>query len=318
MEYRRVGRSGLKVSAVSLGSWLTYGTAVEQESGAACVRKAWELGINHFDCADAYGDTPGSAEEALAGLLSEFPRHQYVLATKCYWPVGPAITDRGLSRKHIAESVHRSLQRLRTDYVDIMYCHRYDPETPLDETLRALDDLIRQGKVLYAGISEWEADQVTEGAAVTRSLGLHPIIVNQPHYNMLEREIEPEIMPACAREGIGLIVWSPLAQGVLTGKYQSADALPADSRAANPRFASLVKKRLTPDNLDKVARLQGVAREMGVTLPQLALAWTLRRSEVTSALIGATRPEQLTENAAAAAIQLGDAEQAAIAGILGA
>lgn len=304
MKYRRVGTTGLKVSEISLGSWLTFGTATDREQALATVRRALDLGINHFDCADVYGHRPGAAEEFLAEALEGVPRHSYVLTTKAFWPVGEGPNDRGLSRKHVVESVNRSLKRLGTDYVDIFYCHRYDPETPLEETLRAIDDLIRQGKVLYAGISEWPAVQIARGARITRELGLHPIAVNQPIYNMLDRKIEPEILPVCREEGIGLVVFSPLAQGVLTGKYRPGRGLPGGTRAADERVNQFMRRFLTEANLARVERLRPIAARLGLSLAQLALAWVLRLPEVASALIGATRPEQLDENVRAAGVTL--------------
>lgn len=317
MEYRRVGRSGLKTSAIALGSWLTYGTATEREAARACIRRALELGINHFDCADVYGERPGAAEEFLGEALKDVPRHSYILTTKCFWPVGDGPNDRGLSRKHIFESVNRSLRRLGTDYIDIMYCHRFDPETPVDETLRALDDLVRQGKVLYIGISEWTAAQIAEGLRVVDRYGLHPITVNQPVYNMLERKIEPEILPLCAREGIGLVVFSPLAQGVLTGKYRPGQAPPPGSRGADPKVNRWVQSMIEKGWPERVEKLRPIAADLGITLAQLALAWVLRRPEVSAALIGASRPEQLDENVKALEVKLGEAELKAIDEALG-
>lgn len=305
MEYRRIGLSGLKVSTISLGSWLTYGTVTEREAARTCVQRAYDLGVNHFDCADAYGDKPGDAEQFLGEALADFPRSSYVLATKCYWPVGPGPNDRGLSRKHIFESVDNSLRRLRTDYIDVFYCHRYDEETPLDETLRALDDLIRQGKVLYAGVSEWSATQLAAAAERARRWHLHPIIVNQPEYNILQRRIEEEVLPVCEREGIGTIVWSPLAQGLLTGKYRPGQSPPEGSRGAHPRVGRPMRGWLVEEHMQVVERLRPIAREAGLPLAQMALAWCLRSPLVASALTGATRPAQVEENVRAADVVLG-------------
>lgn len=317
MEYRRIGRSGLKSSAIALGSWLTYGTATEREAARACVQRALEVGINHFDCADVYGHRPGAAEEFLGEALREVPRHSYILTTKAFWPVGDGPNDRGLSRKHIVESVNRSLKRLGTDYLDIMYCHRFDPETPVDETLRALDDLVRQGKVLYIGISEWAANQISEGLVAIERYGLHPITVNQPVYNMLERKIEPEILPLCRREGIGLVVFSPLAQGMLTGKYKPGQPAPAGSRGADPQVNRWVQNMIQQGVPERVEKLRPIAHDLGLSLAQLALAWTLRHPEVAAALIGASRPEQIDENIKAVGVRLGEGELQALDAALG-
>lgn len=306
MRYRRLGKTGLKVSEIALGSWLTFGTATAREDALATVRKALELGINHFDCADVYGERPGAAEEFLREALAGVPRHSYVLTTKAFWPVGDGPNDRGLSRKHIVESVHRSLRRLGTDYVDIFYCHRYDPETPLEETLRAIDDLIRQGKILYAGISEWPAAQIARAAEIARRLGLHPVAVNQPIYNLLDRKIEAEVLPVCRDEGIGVVAFSPLAQGVLTGKYGRGRSLPPGTRAADERVNQYMRRFLTEENLARVERLRPIAGRLGLSLAQLALAWVLRLPEVASALIGATRPEQVEENVRAVGVTLSE------------
>ncbi|MGE5589495.1 MAG: aldo/keto reductase family protein [Bacillota bacterium] len=311
MEYRRLGRSGLKTSEVALGSWLTYGTVTERDAAIACVHRAYELGINHFDCANMYGAKPHAAEDVLAEALKEFPRSSYILTTKAYWPVGPGPNDRGLSRKHIMEQVHESLRRLRTDYLDIMYCHRYDPETPVDETMRALDDLVTQGKVLYIGVSEWTAAQLMEGVATNRELGLDPITASQPVYNMLTRRIEAEELPVAAREGIGIVAFSPLAQGVLTGKYRSGQ-IPSGSRAADPTVGKFVNRYLTEANLAKVEKLRAIAQNRGISLAQLALAWILRQPAVSSVLVGATRTEQVDDNAGASGIKLSGAELQAI------
>jgi len=315
MEYRKLGRSGLKTSEIALGSWLTYGTATERDAAIACVHRAYELGINHFDCANMYGATPHAAEDVLAEALKDFSRSSYILTTKAFWPVGPGPNDRGVTRKHITEQVHESLRRLKTDYLDIMYCHRYDPETPVDETLRALDDLVTQGKVLYIGISEWTAAQVMEGVATTRQLGLDPITASQPVYNMLTRRIEAEELPVAAREGIGIVAFSPLAQGLLTGKYRPGQ-VPAGSRAADPTVNRFINRYLTDENLAKVDKLRPIAQDHGLSLAQLALAWILRLPGVSSALIGATRTEQVDDNAGAAGVKLSEAVLRAIDDIL--
>jgi L-glyceraldehyde 3-phosphate reductase len=303
MEYRRVGKSGLKVSEIALGSWLTYGHAHDVDVARACVQRAVELGINHFDCANGYGSEPHRAEAVLQEALSPFDRHSYVLTTKAFWPVGPGVNDRGLSRKHIRHEVERSLKTLRTDYLDIFYCHRYDPDTDLEETWRTLDDLVRQGKILYAGISEWSAANIAEGVAVSRLRNLEPITVNQPGYNMFWRSLESEVLPLCRRESIGLVVFSPLAGGLLTGKYRPGSPPPQGSRAAGPG-APFITRNLTEANLERVAQLEALATELDLTLVQLALAWVLRWPEVASALVGASSPEQVEANARASGVTL--------------
>ena len=296
MQYRRLGRAGLKVSAVSLGSWITYGGSVGSDAALACVRAALDAGINHFDTADVYQG--GRAEEVLRQALDGVVRHSLVIATKVFWPTGDGPNDRGTSRKHIFESVERSLRRLGTDYVDILYCHRFDPDTDPEETMFALNDLIVQGKVLYAGISEWPADRIREARGIQRRLGLRALAAAQPNYSLLHRAIERDVLPACRDEGIGIICFSPLAQGLLTGKYRAGEGAPAGSRAAdNARL-------LRPDALARVDRLRPIADGAGIPLAHLALAWVLRHPEVTSALVGATRPEQVAENVAASHVGL--------------
>lgn len=301
MRYRRLGGSGLKVSEISLGSWLTYGGYVERENAVNSIKTAYDLGINFFDTANAY--EKGAAEELVGKALKAYPRESYVLATKAFWPMGEGPNDRGLSRKHIIEQVNASLKRLGHDYVDIFYCHRHDPETPLHETLRAIDDLIRQGKVLYAGVSEWQASQIAEALGVADRYLLDRIIVNQPVYNMFERYIEKEVIPLCERSGIGQVVFSPLAQGLLTGKYTSATDIPQDSRAAK---LERMRHRITEEKIAKVQQLEAIAAELGITVGNLALAWILSKRNIASALVGASRPEQVTENAKASGIDLSE------------
>ncbi|HZG58673.1 aldo/keto reductase family protein [Paenibacillus sp.] len=299
MNYRRLGGTGLKVSEISLGSWLTYGGYVERDNAVKAIQTAYGLGINFFDTANVY--ERGAAEEVVGETLKAFPRESYVLATKVFWPMGEGPNDRGLSRKHIMEQAEASLKRLKHDYVDIYYCHRYDPETPLYETLRALDDLVRQGKVLYVGVSEWQASQIAEALGTADRYLLDRIVVNQPIYNMFNRYIEKEIIPLSERSGIGQVVFSPLAQGLLTGKYTSANDVPADSRAAK---LENLRKGITEEKLAKVRQLEGVARELGLSVGTMALAWILRQPNVASALVGASRPSQVEENAKASGVVL--------------
>jgi len=301
MKYRRLGGTGLKVSEISLGSWLTYGGYVERENAVNSIKTAYDLGINFFDTANVY--ERGAAEELVGKALKEYPRESYVLATKAFWPMGDGPNDRGLSRKHVIEQANASLKRLGHDYVDIFYCHRHDPETPLYETLRAIDDLVRQGKVLYVGVSEWQASQIAEALGVADQHLLDRIVVNQPIYNMFERYIEKEIIPLSERHGIGQVVFSPLAQGLLTGKYTSASDIPEDSRAAKLDW---VRKGITEEKINKVKQLEGIAAELNISVGNLALAWILRQNNVASALVGASRPEQVTENAKASGIELSE------------
>lgn len=301
MEYRRLGKTGLKVSEISLGSWLTYGGYVEEQNATASIDKAFDLGINFIDTANVY--IRGEAEVVVGKALQKYARDSYVLATKVFWPMGDGPNDRGLSRKHVIEQCNASLKRLGTDYVDIYYCHRFDPETPLDETLRALDDLVRQGKVLYVGVSEWTAEQISEAVHLADKKLLDRIVVNQPHYSMLHRYIEKEVIPVSEKHGIGQVVFSPLAQGVLTGKYQKGAEAPAGSRATQKNLGSLFGL-LTDENLDRVENLKGIAADHNLSLAQLALAWILRQSNVASAIVGASRPEQLEENVKASGVKL--------------
>lgn len=301
MKYRRLGRTGLKVSEISLGSWLTYGKSVEDNTATKTIHKAYDLGINFFDSANVYEQ--GEGEKVLSKALKGFPRESYVITTKAFWPMGEGPNDRGLSRKHVYEQVHNSLKRMDLDYVDIFYCHRYDPETPVEETLRVIDDLIRQGKILYAGVSEWSAAQIEEAVGIADQKLLDRIVVNQPVYNMLNRYIEKEVLPVSSKYGIGQVVFSPLAQGVLTGKYLGGQ-IPETSRAANDEINNGVKGMLTEEVLDKVRKLDEVARELDTTLPALALAWILRQPMVTSALVGASRPEQIEANVKGSELEL--------------
>jgi aryl-alcohol dehydrogenase-like predicted oxidoreductase len=299
-----MGSTGLLVSEISLGSWLTYGNAVENEIAIRTMEKAYELGVNFFDTANVYNR--GEAEKVVGAALGKYDRASYVLATKVFFPMSDRPNDSGLSRKHIRESLHASLKRLKLDYVDILYCHRYDSNTPVEETLRAFDDLIHEGKVLYGGISEWTAAQIEEAAHIADSKLLNRFAVNQPKYNMLHRQIEEEVIPVSERNGIGQVVFSPLAQGLLTGKYKSLDDVPADSRAANSKMNFFIKRDLTEDSLEKVAKLTAIAESLGIPLSRLALAWILRQPIVASALVGASRPEQIEENVKASGVELPD------------
>ncbi len=314
MKYRRLGKSGVKVSEISLGSWLTYGGSVGEQTAIDCVHKAYELGINFFDTANVYHR--GAAEEVLGKALRPFARDSYVLATKAFWPMDDGPNDRGLSRKHIIEQCNASLKRLNVDYVDLWQCHRYDPETPLDETLRAIDDLITQGKVLYAGVSEWSAVQIDDALHTADRLMLDRIVSNQPQYSMLNRYIEKDIVPLCEREGIGQIVWSPLAQGMLTGKYKRGQQVPEGSRAAHEATAGMMQRFFTDENFDKIEALEGIAKRNDLSLAELALAWVLRMQNVSSAIIGASRPQQVEQNVKASDVFLTDEDLNDIAAIL--
>lgn len=313
MKYRNVGRSGLKVSEISLGSWLTYGKSVDDDIAIKTIRCAYELGINSFDSANVY--ERGAGERVMAEALRPFPRESYVVTTKAYWPMGDGPNDKGLSRKHVFEQLHGSLKRMQLDYVDIFYCHRYDPETPVEETLRTIDDMIRQGKVLYAGVSMWTAAQIEEAVAIADRYLLDRIIVNQPAYNMLDRTIEAEIIPVSEKYGIGQIVFSPLAQGLLTGKYRGGN-IPAGSRGANPEINRWIQEMIDSGQVAKADALQDLAEELGISLVEMALAWILRQPNVASALVGATRPEQIEANVKAVEVELSEDTLAKIGEIL--
>jgi len=315
MQYRHLGRAGVRLSTVGLGSWLTYGQSVEQDLAAQCIHKAYELGVNFFDTADVYFH--GAAEEVLGRALKEHPRSSYVLATKVYFPFDDGPNDRGLSRKHIMEQCHASLRRLGTDYIDLYQCHRYDPETPLEETLRALDDLVTQGKVLYTGVSEWSAVQIHDAVATARQFNLARISSNQPLYNMLTRTIEKDIIPLCEHEGIGQVVFSPLSQGILTGKYKPGQQPEQGTRAANEDINMFMKRLLSDEILTAVQQLKDLAEQSGYTLAQMSLAWVLRQPNVTSVIIGASRPQQVEENVKASDITLSDNLLGQIDDILG-
>ncbi|MGG1636961.1 aldo/keto reductase family protein [Paenibacillus sp. NRS-1760] len=299
IQYRNLGASGLKVSEISLGSWLTYGGYVERENAVKSIQTAYDLGINFFDTANVYAK--GEAEKVVGETLRAYPRESYVLATKVYGKIGDGPNDRGLSRKHVIESANASLKRLGLEYVDVFYSHRFDQETPLEETLRAFEDLVRQGKVHYVGVSEWTAAQITEAFAIADKYLLDRIVVNQPIYNLFERYIEKEIIPLGIRKGFGQVVFSPLAQGLLTGKYSSNQQVPEESRAAKQEN---FKNRITEEKLAKVELLKEIASELELTVGQLSLAWILRQPNVSSALIGASRPDQVEENVKASGVVL--------------
>jgi len=305
MQYRRLGRSGLKVSEVALGSWLTYGGASEDRIARECIEKAYNLGINFFDTANVYAR--GKSEEIVGKVLRTYRRDSLVIATKVFFPMGDGPNDRGLSRKHIFDQCHLSLKRLNTDYIDLYQCHRYDEETPLDETLRALDDLVTQGKVRYIGVSEWKPGQIMNALQLADKHDFDHLISNQPRYNAIGRDIESEIIPLCEREGIGQVVFSPLAQGILTGKYKPNMAPPPDSRAADPKQNQfLPAERLDPAQLERVQKLKPLAARLGLSIAQLSLAWCLRKPNVSSVIIGASRASQVEDNAKASGARLGD------------
>ena len=293
MHYRQLGTSDLKVSEIALGSWLTYGGGVEQARAIACIRAALDSGINLFDTANIYGR--GAAESLLGEALAGVPRASYVLATKLFFPMSAA--DRGLSRAQVFKQLDASLQRLRTDYIDLYQCHRYDPQTPLEETMDALTEVVRQGKVRYLGFSEWPADKIRAALAIP---GVERFVSSQPQYSMLWRAPEQAVIPLCRENGISQIVWSPLAQGVLSGKYLPGKAPPPESRAASDSMGGFLQREwLQAPVLDAVQQLKGVAGDAGLTLAQIALAWVLREPAVAAAIVGATRPEQIKENVAA-------------------
>lgn len=292
MHYRRLGRSGLKVSEIALGSWVTFGNQIDEQTAADLIHVAYDRGVNYFDNADMYAN--GQAEVVMGRAIRDLPREALVISSKVYWPTMPGPNGRGLSRKHITESIHATLRRLDTDYVDLYYCHRFDSDTPLEEVVRTMDDLVHQGKVLYWGTSEWEPAQIAQGWGVARQFNLIPMSVEQPKYNLFNRKrVEEELAPLVHEHGIGLTTWSPLEYGILTGKYN--DGIPEGSRASLESMA-WVRDRITAERIAIVRQLTDVARELEITPAQLALAWILRRKEVSAVITGATRPEQLEEN----------------------
>ena len=299
MEYRQLGDSDLEVSEISLGSWLTYGVGVERDASEACVRRAFDVGINFFDTANVYGR--GAAETFLGEVLSGVDRSSYVLATKVYFPMSR--TDKGLSRDQIRKQCDASLNRLRTDYVDLYQCHRYDKDTPLDETMDALTEVVRQGKARYIGFSEWKPGQIQAALDIS---GVEKFVSSQPQYSMLWRDPEDGVIDVCAKNGISQIVWSPLAQGVLTGKYAPESPPPEDSRAASETMGTMMGHWREDKILVAVQDLKPIADEAGLSMAQLALAWVLREPNVASAIIGASRPSQVDDNAAASGVKLSD------------
>ena len=315
MEFRNLGRSGLKVSAISYGNWLTHGSQVEEDAALECVARALELGITTFDTADAYAGT--KAEVVLGKALKDQRRERLEIFTKVFFPTGRGMNNRGLSRKHIIEGLNGSLQRLGTDYVDLYQAHRYDYETPLEETMLAFADVVRQGKALYIGVSEWTAAEITAAAALARELHV-PFVSNQPQYSMLWRVIEEEVVPACETEGLSQIVWSPLAQGVLTGKYLPGEPPPDGSRATDELGGkSMISRWMRDEVLQKVQALKPIADEAGLTMAQLGVAWVLQNPNVASAIVGATRPGQLDDNVKAAGVKLDAGVMQAIDDVLG-
>ena len=308
MQYRQLGTSDLVVSEISLGSWLTYGVGVEAERATACVRRAFEVGINFFDTANAYGR--GAAESFLGEVLSGVDRSSYVLATKVYFPMSDK--DRGLSAEQIRKQSEASLRRLRTDYIDLYQCHRYDKNTPLEETMEALTEVVRSGKARYIGFSEWTAEQIQAALAIP---GVERFVSSQPEYSMLWRKAE-QIIPLCEREGIGQIVWSPLAQGALTGKYKPGAPPPADSRAASSSMGSMMGRFRDDEVLAAVQRLRPLADDLGLTMAQFALAWVLQEENVASAITGASRPDQIDDNVGASGVALDEGVMAAVDEIL--
>lgn len=290
------------MSEISYGNWLTHGDKIEAEAATACVRTAFDEGITTFDTADVYAGT--RAESVLGEALDGVRRESYELFTKVFWPTGPGENDKGLGRKHIIESAHASLRRLRTDHIDLYQAHRYDPTVPLEETLRAFDDLVRAGKVLYVGVSEWTAEQISDAVRIAGELGLDRIISNQPQYSMLWRVIEADIVPTSEQAGISQIVWSPIAQGVLTGKYLPGQPPPSGSRATDRSGATMISRLIADEVLAAVQNLRPIAQDAGLSMAQLAVAWVLQNDNVASAIIGASRPEQVTENVKASGVTL--------------
>lgn len=308
MEYRHVGNSGLKVSELSLGGWLTFGGSVrDQQIAREIIEYAYENGINFFDIADIYAR--GESEKMMGEVLKQYPRHTLVISSKVFWPMSDDINDRGLSRKHIMESIDRSLERIGTDYLDLYFCHRWDENTPLLETIRAMDDLIHQGKVLYWGTSEWTGEQIQQASDLAAEHGLYPPQVEQPQYSLLvRRRFEDEIMPTAQANGMGLVTWSPLASGLLTGKYD--DGIPEGTRLDRTEW--LREGLLVEQKLDRVRRMKAIADDLSVSRAELALAWALRQPAVSSVITGATKLSQLQSNLKAAGLDLSEGDIAAL------
>ena len=309
MQYRQLGNSDLEVSEIALGSWLTFGVGIDARKSQDCIKGAFDAGINFIDTANVYGQ--GAAETFLGETLKGVARDSYVLATKLYFPMSD--TDKGLSASQIHKQLNDSLTRLRTDYVDLYQCHRFDEDTPLEETMQALTEIVKAGKVRYIGFSEWTAPQIQAAMDIP---GVVSFVSSQPQYSMLHREPEAEVIPLCADNGISQIVWSPLAQGVLTGKYGIGGQAPADSRALNPQMNIFIDKWLGEDLLKSVQQLSPIAADLGISMTQLALAWVLHEPNLASAIIGASKPQQVKENASASGIKLDDATLEAIDSVL--
>jgi voltage-dependent potassium channel beta subunit len=299
MHYRRLGKSGLKVSEIALGAWITIGNQIDEKISSDLIHAAYDQGINFFDNADAYAS--GQAETVVGKAIKDLPREALVLSSKVFWPTMPGPNGRGLSRKHMSESLHASLKRMQLDYLDIYYCHRYDPDTPVEEVVFTMNTFIQQGKILYWGTSEWEAAQICHARGIARQFNLIPPVVEQPQYNMFHRKrVEEELTPVCREFGIGLTTWSPLYYGILSGKYN--DGIPEGSRASLENM-SWIRNRITDEKIEKVKSLTSLANELEITTAQLAIAWLLRRKEVSAVITGATRLEQLDENLLAAEAQ---------------
>ncbi|WP_067606521.1 aldo/keto reductase family protein [Nocardiopsis listeri] len=316
MEFRHLGNTGLIISEIAYGNWITHGSQVEEDTATSCVRAALDAGITTFDTADGYAQ--GKAEEILGRALKGERRDGLEIFSKLYWPMGEGKNDRGLSRKHVVRGCEDSLRRLGTDYLDLYQAHRFDYTTPLEETMRAFEDLVRQGKVLYIGVSEWRAEEIERALKIADEMGFDRIVSNQPQYNMLWRVIESEVVPLSEREGLGQIVWSPIAGGILTGKYKPGQELPAGSRAADPKSEKFLADKVSDQALlERVQGLEPLAAEAGLSLSQLAVAWVLQNRNVSTAIIGASRPEQVRSNVEAAGVKLDAGLMARIDEVLG-
>ncbi len=304
MKYRKLGKWGLKVSEIALGSWMTsLGGSNDVDVARKSIELAYDKGVNFFDCADAYSG--GAAEKFLGDVLKQYPRHSYVVSSKVFFPVGPGANDWGLSRKHIFHQIDKSLMNMQVDYLDMYFCHRFDPETPMEETLQTLSDLVASGKILYYGVSEWSPVQITKALGIIKEMGLRPMSVIQPQYNMMDRYIEDEIMGICEDNGIGIVPFSPLSQGLLTGKYRKGQPIPEGSRATH-QADKQINNLLTEENLDKVEKLVEIADELNTNLSVLALAWTLRKPIVSSLITGASKPSQVENNIMASDLVLSE------------